>query len=121
MGDQANDIFLSFLLSEEDQKNLMQFWKNSKVTVWNGGMSFMSEWNLTRGYNRNANLLKTLLLICIYALSKMCNYGELTNEMIRDRIVVGIRDNSMAEHLQIDAELLQSSTKLSASHNKVKC
>ena len=36
----------------------------------------------------------------------MCNYGELTNEMIRDRIVVGIQDNSMAEHLQIDAELL---------------
>ena len=41
----------------------------------------------------------------LYALSETCNYGELTNEMIRDRIVVGVRDNAVAERLQIDPEL----------------
>ena len=41
----------------------------------------------------------------LHALSEMCNYGGLTNEMIRDRIIVGIRDDSMAERLQIDPEI----------------
>ena len=41
----------------------------------------------------------------LYALSETCNYGELTNEMIHDRIVIGIRDNAVAERLQIDPEL----------------
>ena len=37
----------------------------------------------------------------LYALSETCNYGGLTNEMIRDRIVVSIRDDSMAERVEI--------------------
>ena len=41
----------------------------------------------------------------LYALSGTCNYGELANKMIRDRIVIGIRDNAVAERLQIDPEL----------------
>ena len=34
----------------------------------------------------------------------MCNYRGLTNEIIRNRIVVSIQDNPIAEHLQIDPE-----------------
>ena len=49
----------------------------------------------------------------------MCNYGVLTNEMIRNRIVVGIRDDSMAERLQIDPELTLK-TNQSALKDKVK-
>ena len=41
----------------------------------------------------------------LYALSETCNYEGFTNEIIHDRIVVGIRDDSIAEHLQIDPEL----------------
>ena len=41
-------------------------------------------------------------ITALYTLSETCNYGGLTNEMIRDRIVVGIRDDSVAERLQID-------------------
>ena len=35
----------------------------------------------------------------------MCKYRGLTNEMICDRIVVGIQDDSVAECVQIDPEL----------------
>jgi len=35
----------------------------------------------------------------------MCNYRELTEEMIWDKIVVGIHNDTVAEHLQIDPEL----------------
>ena len=34
-----------------------------------------------------------------------CEYGELRNEMIRDRIVVGLLDDTLSEKLQLDARL----------------
>ena len=41
----------------------------------------------------------------LYALSQNCQYGGLKEEMIRDRLVVGIRDNSLSERLQMDETL----------------
>ncbi len=41
----------------------------------------------------------------LHALSEHCKYGALREEMIRDRIVVGIRDSRLSEKLQLDAEL----------------
>ena len=44
-------------------------------------------------------------ITALYRLVETCNYGELTDEMIRDRIVMGIHDNLVAERLQLDPEL----------------
>ena len=41
----------------------------------------------------------------LYSLLENCEYGELTSQMIRDRLVVGIRDNVLSERLQMDANL----------------
>lgn len=41
----------------------------------------------------------------LHCLAEHCSYGELYNEMIRDRIVVGLRDASVAQKLQMDPEL----------------
>jgi hypothetical protein len=41
----------------------------------------------------------------LYSLAENCSYGELKEEMIRDRIVVGIRDLALSERLQLDADL----------------
>ena len=45
----------------------------------------------------------------LYKLAKSCNYGEMKgemkDEMIRDRLVVGIRDNALSQRLQLDADL----------------
>ena len=41
----------------------------------------------------------------LYRLAENCDYGELKNEMIRDRLVVGIRDAVLSQQLQLDAEL----------------
>ena len=41
----------------------------------------------------------------LYALVANCNYGSLEHEMIRDRLVVGIRHTALSERLQLDAEL----------------
>ena len=41
----------------------------------------------------------------LYSLSEDCQYAELKEEMIRDRIVVGIRDTGLSERLQRDEAL----------------
>ena len=41
----------------------------------------------------------------LYELVEYCNYGALKDEMLRDRIVIGIRDLSLSERMQTDAEL----------------
>ena len=41
----------------------------------------------------------------LYSLVENCEYGDLTSQMIRDRLVVGIRDTVLSEHLQMDATL----------------
>ena len=41
----------------------------------------------------------------LYYLADRCSYGSLTPEMIRDRLVVGIRNKILSERLQLDPEL----------------
>ena len=53
-------------------------------------------------------------ITCLYSLSDTCKYGNLRDEMIRDRIVVGIRDRSLSERLQLDAGLTLESAKTRA-------
>ncbi|KAL7882169.1 hypothetical protein AOLI_G00090180 [Acnodon oligacanthus] len=38
--------------------------------------------------------------------SKHCGYGTLHNEMIRDRLVLGLRDKKLSEQLQMDPEMM---------------
>ena len=50
-----------------------------------------------------------------------CKYGELKEEMIRDRLVVGIRDSNLSERLQIDDALtLEKAKKLVRQREAVK-
>ena len=44
-------------------------------------------------------------IMALYALAKNCDYGGMTDEMIRDRLVIGIRDSALSEKLQMDATL----------------
>ena len=44
-------------------------------------------------------------ITALYGLAEHCDYGALHDEMIRDRIVVGIRDVTLSERLQMDSTL----------------
>ena len=44
-------------------------------------------------------------IAALYSLAENCQYGALKEEMIRDRLVVGIRDSALSERLQLDAKL----------------
>ena len=41
----------------------------------------------------------------LYGLVEHCEYGDLREEMIRDRIIVGLQDASLTGKLQLDPDL----------------
>ena len=41
----------------------------------------------------------------LHKLAEYCAFGALHNDLIRDRLVVGLRDHKLSEKLQLDAEL----------------
>ena len=49
--------------------------------------------------------------MALYDLAQHCDYREMKNEMIRDRLVVGIRDSSLSEKLQLDSSLTLETAK----------
>ena len=47
-------------------------------------------------------------IACLRSLAKTCNFGELQDSMIRDRVVVGIRDNGIRKRLLTESKLTLS-------------
>ena len=43
-------------------------------------------------------------ITALYELAEHCSYSELHDEMIRDRIVVGINDPKLSEKLQLNSK-----------------
>ena len=48
----------------------------------------------------------------LYTLIETCEYGNLTEELLRDRLLVGICDSSILECLQMDSELTLEKEKI---------
>ena len=44
-------------------------------------------------------------ITALHKLAEHCGYGNLNDEMIRDRLVVGLGDSKLSEKLQLDPEL----------------
>ena len=49
--------------------------------------------------------------MALYSFIETCEYGAVRDEMLRDRIVVGIRDAGLSERLQLDPELMLEKAK----------
>ena len=104
MGDEADDILRSFGLSEEDKKLY-------KPVLEEFDKHFIKRRNVI--YERaRFNSRKQeegepvdVFITALYTLAEHCNYGTLHDEMIRDRIVVGIRNAALSEKLQLSADL----------------
>ena len=50
-------------------------------------------------------------ITALYELIETCEYGTLKEEILRDRLVVGIRDKRVSEKLQLEADLTLESAK----------
>ena len=57
----------------------------------------------------------------MYCLAEFCNYDALRDEMIRDRIVVGVRDSELSEKMQLKTTLtLETAVKMACENESVK-
>ena len=104
MGDEADDIMRSFGLAVEDAKNYSTVLAKFEAHfVKRRNVIFeRAKFNMRRQEEGES---VDAFITALYGLAEHCGYGNLHDEMVRDRIVVGIRNAALSEKLQLDAEL----------------
>lgn len=100
MGERADEAMLTFNLSTDDSKKYtLVLGKFDNYFVPKTNVTFERARFNTRcqNFGESANEFITAL----YSMAENCNYGLLKDELIRDRIVVGIADKKLSEKLQL--------------------
>ena len=104
LGDDAEDVLLSSEISDEDRKDYAKV-----VSTFDGYFQVRKNVIFERArFNRRSQRdgeNAEEYIAALYSLAENCQYGALKEEMIRDRLVVGIRDSALSERLQLDAKL----------------
>ena len=102
--DDAEDVLLSSEISDEDRKDYAKV-----VSTFDGYFQVRKNVIFERArFNRRSQRdgeNAEEYIAALYSLAENCQYGALKEEMIRDRLVVGIRDIALSERLQLDAKL----------------
>ena len=104
MGDEADDILRSFKLSSDELKKYdtvkakfdQHFVKKRNVIFERAKFNMRKQ--------EEGEPVDTFVTD-LYALAEHCSLGALHDEMIRDRLVVGLLSARLSEKLQLDAEL----------------
>ena len=104
MGAEADDIMACFGLTteERDQYVIVKAKFDSQFVIRRNAIFERAK------FNRRCQEEGELVDSCITALlclAEYCEYGALNDEMIRDRIVVGIRNSALSLKVQLDANL----------------
>ena len=104
MGDAADDILKSFHLTEEEMKTydtVKDKFNNHFVKKHN----VIYERACFNQRRQEEGETFDNYVTALYGLVEHCKYGSLQSEMIRDRIIVGLRDRKLSERLQLEADL----------------
>ena len=103
MGEEANDIFISFELSAEQQITKMVKSKfEDKFTLKKNVIFERAKFN-SRVQEKDETV--DSFITDLYKLSQHSEFRMLKDELIRDRIVVGLRDRKLSGKLQLDPKL----------------
>ena len=104
MGDQADDISRSFRLSAEDSKKYA-IAKEKFESHFVKKCNVIFERARFKQRRQEDGEPVDAFITTLYKLAKHYSYGNLHDEMIRDRPVVGIKDAKLLEKLQLDPDL----------------
>ena len=104
MGEEADDILTSLHLTE-DENGPYEVVKQKFDTYFNGSKNVIFERARFNQRRQEADESVDEFVTALYRLVEHCDYGTLKDEMVRDRIVVGIRDEQLSERMQLDAHL----------------
>ena len=104
MVDKAEDILASFELAEEDAKRYETVATKFK-DHFNPKNNIIFERAKFNSRKQEEGEPADVFITALHTLSEHCDYRTLRNEMIRDRVVVGIRDVNLSEKLQLENDL----------------
>ena len=104
MGDDADDIFSALPMTADERKRYDTVKsKLEGVTIIKRNVIFeRAKFNL-RFQKENESVNN--FIGDLFTLAQHCNYGTLHDEMVRDHIVVGLKDKTLSEKLQLEADL----------------
>ncbi|XP_014877529.1 uncharacterized protein LOC106939594 [Poecilia latipinna] len=104
MGDEADDVLRGLALPDAD--------RNTYQGVRDGFQAFFVVkknviYERARFNMRKQEEHETVdaFVTSLYALAEHCSYGALHDELIRDRLVVGLQDKRLSERMQLDPDL----------------
>ena len=120
MGDKADDILQSFNLFEDDLKSYKTV-KDRFDTHFIQRRNTIFERAKFNCRKQEAGESVDDFITDLHCLARYCNYGNLHEEMIRDRIVVGIYDNKLSQRMQLEPDLtLKKAIELARQNESVK-
>ncbi len=120
MGDKADDILGSFNLSEEDAKKYETVKTKFEQHFVKRRNTIFERAKFNRRKQEDGESVDAFITD-VYCLAEHCGYAALHDEMVRDRIVVGIRDSRLSEKMQMDPELtLEKAVTLARQSEAVK-
>lgn len=104
MGPSAEEILLSINLSNDDSNNYSKVKEalDAHFVVRKNVIFERARFN-ERKQEEGESV--DSFITALYALAEHCNYQNLKEDLIRDRIVVGLRDRKLSERLQLDPNL----------------
>lgn len=124
MGGEAEEILLQLNLTEQEQKYETVLSRFDNYFIPRRNVIFERFKFNTRIQQPGESV--DCFITALHSLAEHCNYGELKDELIRDRIVVGIQDMKVSERLQLqkdltlnDAILTVRQAELQSSQNKI--
>ena len=104
MGAEVDDIFQSFGLSDDDKKKYKTV-KAKFESHFVKRRNVIYERAMFNKRKQEEGETVDSFITSLYSLTEHCGYGVLREEMIRDRIVIGIRDAALSLKLQLMEKL----------------
>ncbi len=99
IGVEALETYKGLEWANEDEKVDIDIVLEKLETFYVGATNVIYEqYNFNRRVQEPSESFKAYV-VTLRALAKSCNYGQLTDDFIRDRIVVGVRENSLRKKL----------------------
>ena len=104
LGEESDDVLTSTGITNDERKNYKDVLKKFD-SFFKVRRNVIFERALFNRRQQAEGETAEQYIAALYNLASNCNYGDLQDERIRDRLVVGIKNNSLSEQLQMDADL----------------
>lgn len=120
MGDEADDVLRGLKLSEADMKKYEKV-KDGFRDFFIVKKNIVFERACFNMRKQEANESVDAFITALHALAEHCKYGDLHDELIRDRIVVGLANTRLSERMQMEENLtLQKAMDMARQSEEVK-